>query len=427
MGRQIHLTKGIKLVDVWLPYGRTEVCARIPTESLKGIIEADEAAGVENPLDEIKESLKNPVSAESLAEIVKPGSRVALALNIFDPVIDKLIVSSVLEELAQSGLKADDLTVFLSHEIFNSGGGNLANQLIDELSPLGVNVVLHDISGENVYVGETSAGIKVYLNRFFAESEVKIAAGTVKPDPYILYEWSGCSVIPGLSNLETAKQIFIHALNLDFPSDLIYESIAEASQKAGIDFSINILVNRNGEIVKSVAGDMDKAFSEASKIADKIYRVPIESGADIVFISSGGAPFDASFSKACRCLENALKTVRRRGVIVLVAECPEGYGDLDFYESLSRFRNDLNSLGKSLRRRFTFGGFVAYRFLRALRKANIAVVSAMPEYYFSEISSLKIFRTANEALNYALEERGKKAKISVFPHGNFVIPEIKKS
>ncbi len=415
------------MVDVWLPYGKTEVCARVPTENLQDIIEARDVSGVENPKDEIKRALKNPIGTESLAETVKSGDKVALALNIFDPTVVKLVISSIMEEAAQSGLKANDLTVIFAHEIFNSNETSFKNQLISEISPLGVNLIFHSPSSESTYVGETSTGIKVYLNKIFAESKMKIAIGTVKPNPYALYDWSGYNIVPGLSSPETIKQIFMPALNLDSPSDLIHKNIMEASRIVGVNFSLNIIINRKGEIVKSVAGDSEKAFWEASKIADEIYGFTIEKRADVVLISPGGSPFDMNVSRACRCLENALKTVRRRGIIVLVAECPEGYGDPEFYEAISRFKNDLNSLGKSLRRRFRVSGFVAYRFLRAFRRAEISMVSAIPDYYASEIPDLKVFRTANEALNYALEKCGRRSKVSVFPHGNLVIPAAKSS
>jgi hypothetical protein len=34
------------MVDVWLPYGKTEICARVPTRSYIGNIEPKEKEGV---------------------------------------------------------------------------------------------------------------------------------------------------------------------------------------------------------------------------------------------------------------------------------------------------------------------------------------------------------------------------------------------
>jgi nickel-dependent lactate racemase len=158
-----------------------------------------------------------------------------------------------------------------------------------------------------------------------------------------------------------------------------------------------------------------------------MYKTQVEKRADIIFISPGGSPLDANIFDSYGCLENALKILRGRGMITLVAECFEGYGNMEFYETISRFKNDLGSLEKSLKRRFSIGGFLAYRFLRALKRAEISMVSVIPDYYASEIPGLRMFRIANEALNYALKEYGRKAKVSVIPHGNHIIPVLKEA
>ena len=41
------------MVDVWLPYGKTEVCVRVPTRNFLGSIESKEKAGVPDAVLEI--------------------------------------------------------------------------------------------------------------------------------------------------------------------------------------------------------------------------------------------------------------------------------------------------------------------------------------------------------------------------------------
>ncbi|MBS7635067.1 DUF2088 domain-containing protein [Candidatus Bathyarchaeota archaeon] len=414
--------------DVWLPYGKTEVCVRVPSENFKDEIKTAEVKGAENPRDEIERSIKNPIDVRGLSEIVKSGDKVALALNTFDPSISNLIVSIILSELTQAGLKSGDLTVIFAQDPFNLQTDRMKEQIKNELSPFGVNVAFHDGLSECVYVGDTSSGIKTYINKIFFDSKVKIVASSIEPNPYTLYSGDGYAVVPGLSNMDTVSQILMPILNIDDPLDSlggdILSGISEASHLVKVDFSVNIVRNLRGEVVKSFAGDMEKAYSEAARSADALYKVQVERKVDAVFASPGGSPFDANLFEACKCLENSLRAVRRNGILVLVAECFDGYGDPDFYEATSKFREDPLSLEKSLKKRFSIGGFMAYRFLKASRKFDICMVSAIPDYYASEKLGLKVFRTANEALNYALEKSGKKSKISFIPHGNLTIPVI---
>ncbi|MEM1550629.1 MAG: hypothetical protein QXR13_01690 [Candidatus Bathyarchaeia archaeon] len=183
--------------------------------------------------------------------------------------------------------------------------------------------------------------------------------------------------------------------------------------------------NLSGEVIGCFAGESEKVLHESLEAADPLYKVAFGEETSIVVISSGGSPHDINIFSACRCLENALKVVRRNGAIILVAECPEGYGETGFHQIIRKSGGDLDLLERILRDNFSVSGFIAYRFLRAFKKADIFMVTAIPDYYVSEIPKLKIFRTANESLNYALSKLGTKSKVIVIPHGNSIIPVIR--
>ena len=57
---------------------------------------------------------------------------------------------------------------------------------------------------------------------------------------------------------------------------------------------------------------------------------------------------------------------------------------------------------------------------------KIILVSVLPSYYTTEIFKLRTAKTVYEALNLAFRLLGKKGKILVLPHGNTVLPGIKK-
>ena len=69
------------MVEVWLPYGSTEVCVRIPTANLLDVVEPKKTASAKNPQTEIKNALQNPLGAKRLAEIVKPGAKITVVLK----------------------------------------------------------------------------------------------------------------------------------------------------------------------------------------------------------------------------------------------------------------------------------------------------------------------------------------------------------
>ncbi|MGB9841667.1 MAG: lactate racemase domain-containing protein [Candidatus Bathyarchaeales archaeon] len=68
------------MVDVWIPYGKSEVCARIPARNLLGTIEPKEQAGAPDARAEIERALREPIGSKRLSEIAKPEHKVAIVV-----------------------------------------------------------------------------------------------------------------------------------------------------------------------------------------------------------------------------------------------------------------------------------------------------------------------------------------------------------
>lgn len=412
------------MVDVWLPYGETEVHVRIASENLMGIMDVRERPSNKEWIYEVENLVKGPIFSGRITEIMGAGGKIALALNVSDASLAKLAVSSIMREITPSDLKSENLTVVFTNNPLTPKRPIIIEHLRREIEPLGINVVVHDFSHDNAYVRDTESGVKVYLNKAFIEADIKIVASTVEPDPYILYNCCESGVAFGLTSLETIKSILIQALNAEDIQERAFREALEISRIAKVDFSISIVRNLSGEVIGCFAGEPEKVLHESLDAADSLYRVALREESDIVIISPGGSPFDTDIFNACRCIENALKVVRRNGAIILIAECSEGYGKTDLHQMIKRSCGDLNLLEKILKDEFSVSGFIAYRFLKAFKKADVIMSTALPDYYAPEIPELKIFRSANAALNYALGKLGAKARVTVIPHGNFVIPVI---
>jgi nickel-dependent lactate racemase len=294
-----------------------------------------------------------------------------------------------------------------------------------------VKVINHDCKAQDlVYVGTTQKhGTKVYLNRVFAEADVRILTGDVCFHYYAGYGGGRKSVLPGVSAEETIKHN--HAMLLDpnaktgvLEGNPVHEDMAEAARLAKIDFVLNVVTNGKGEVIKAFAGDLEQTFIEGVKVVDEMYRVIVDRKADIVVVSSGGNPADLNLFQAYKGVDNALKVVKRGGVIVLVAECPESHGNQVFYDWMVKF-GDLKAVEREIKRNFILGGHRAYYLLEALQNHKIILVSSMPDYYATNIFKLKTARAINDALNEAFNIAGKNAKVWAIPYGNFTLPEVK--
>jgi nickel-dependent lactate racemase len=193
-----------------------------------------------------------------------------------------------------------------------------------------------------------------------------------------------------------------------------------------VGFILNVVTNSKGEVVKAFAGDLEQAFYEGVKVVDEMYRIPVDRKADIVVVSPGGYPADINLFQAYKGVDSALGVVKRGGVIVLSAECPQGHGNQVFYDWMVKF-SDIKAVEREIARNFVLGGHKAYYLLKALQNHQIILVSLMPDYYATNIFKLKTARAVNDALNEAFKLAGKNGKVWAMPYGNFTLPEVKTS
>ena len=200
--------------------------------------------------------------------------------------------------------------------------------------------------------------------------------------------------------------------------------MTEAARLAKVDFILNVVQNKKGEIVKAFAGDLEQAFLEAVKLVDEMYRLTIDRRADILVVSAGGNPADINLYQASKALDNVLDAVKRGGVIILVAECPEGHGNQVFYDWMSRL-GDLKNVEREIKRNFITGGHKAYYLLKTQQNHQIILVSSLPDYYATSIFKLKTARAVNDALAEAFKVAGSASRVWAVPQGSFTLPVFK--
>ena len=419
------------MVDVWLPYGKSDVCARVPARNLLGSIEPKETPSAPDPEAEVERALNEPIGTKRLSEIANAESKVAIVVDDMtrhSPT--QVMLSPVLAELNAAGVADENITVIFGSGTHRAVKPEEAERLLGEENLSRVKTVSHDCKAQDlVYVGTTKKhGNKVLLNRVFAEADVKVLLGDVGFHYYAGYGGGRKSVMPAISCEETIKHNHTMLLNSNARTGIlegnpVHEDMTEAARLAKVDFILNVVTNGRGEIVKAFAGDLEQAFLEAVKLVDEMYRATVDRRADIVVVSPGGYPADLNLYQSYKALDNALEVVKRNGVIVLVAECAEGHGNQVFYDWMARF-SELKPVEREIKRNFVLGGHKAYYLLKALQNHPIILVSSLPDFYASNVFKLKTARAVNDAIGDAFKLAGSQARVWVMPHGSFTLPSV---
>ena len=420
------------MVDVWLPYGKTDVCVRIPARNYLGSIMPKESAGVKDAKAEIERALSEPIGSKKLREIAQPESKVAIVVDDASRhAPSDIMILPVLAELNSAGVKDENVTVIFGCGTHRPVTDEEARRLIGEEACKRVKTLSHDCRDQGlVHVGNTKThGNKVYVNRVFAEANVKVLLGDVGFHYYAGYGGGRKSVLPAVAGEESIKHNHAMLLHTNArPGTLtgnpVHEDMTEAAKLAKVDFIVNTISNAKSEIVKAFAGNLEQAFNEAVKAVDEMYRVSVDRRADIVVASPGGYPADMNLFQAYKALDNALGIVKRGGVVILVAECAEGHGNQVFYDWMTRF-GELKLVEREIKRNFVLGGHKAYYLLKALQNHTIVLVSSLPDYYAANIFKLKTARAVNDALTEAFKLVGTGARVWAMPYGNYMLPEVK--
>ncbi len=420
------------MVDVWLPYGKTDVCVRIPARNLLGTIEPKERAGVTDPKAEVDRALKEPIGTKRLSEIAKPESRVTIVVDdATRNTPSEHVLLPVLAELNSVGVKDENITVIFGCGTHRGVTPQEAPKLIGEEASKRVKAINHDAAAADlVYIGTTKTySNKVFVNKVFADADVRVLLGDVQIHYYSGYGGGRKSVLPAVSGAETIRHN--HALLVNpnatagnLENNPVHIDMTEAARLAKVDFIVNVVENKKGEIVKAFAGDLEAAFLEAVKLVDELYKVNVDRRSDIIVVSAGGSPWDLTLYQALKGMDASLDAVKRGGVIILVAECIEGYGNQVFYEWMTRL-GEIKGMEREVKRNFAIGGQRAYYLLKALLNHQIILVSSMPDFYATSIFKLKTARAVNDALNDALKVAGSASRVWAMPQGSNTLPVYK--
>jgi nickel-dependent lactate racemase len=422
------------MVDVWLPYGKTDVCIRVPARNLLGTIEPIERQGIPDGKAEVERALKDPIpiGSKHLSEIAKPESKVAIVVDDGTrKTPSAMMLLPVLAELNLAGVRDDNITIIFGCGTHRPVKPEEAIAILGEEVSKRVKTVSHDCRATDlVYLGTTKThGNKVFVNRVFAEADVKVILGDVGFHYYAGYGGGRKSVLPAVCGEETIKHnhamlLHANARSGNLEDNPVHQDMTEAAKLAKVDFIVNVVQNKKGEIVKAFAGDLEEAFLEAVKLVTEMYLITIERRADILVVSAGGYPADINLYQAYKALDNALDAVKRGGVIILVAECSEGHGNQVFYDWMARL-GDLKNVEREIRRNFVMGGHKAYYLLKALQNHQIILVSSLPDYYATSIFKLKTARAVNDAMTEALKIAGSASRVWAMPQGSYTLPVFK--
>jgi nickel-dependent lactate racemase len=112
--------------------------------------------------------------------------------------------------------------------------------------------------------------------------------------------------------------------------------------------------------------------------------------------------------------------VRQGGVIILAAECREGFGNQIFEAWMTEGRSPDERLER-IQKRFVLGGHKAAAVATVQKRCDVYLVSALPGDLVRRCG-LTPFEELNTAVESALGRLGNNASLLVMPQGGSILP-----
>jgi nickel-dependent lactate racemase len=418
------------MVKIKLPYGNTNLNIDVNEENLIRVVYPKEVKASKSSAEYIIDALKHPMGTRKLSTLAKGKKTVAIAVDDYTrPCPTRVMIPHILEELYTAGIKKENIVIIFAtgtHRDVNEGE---AERLLGADIARNIKHVSNGCNGDDfTYVGTTSKGTKVKVKNAFIQADLKILLGDVEIHYFAGYGGGRKSILPGMVHYSTIqhnyKKNFFHPNSRPGKIDdnPMYENMTEGARLAKPDFCLNVVQNSYHEIVGAFAGDMDLVLRKGVKLIDKMYKVKVKEKADILVTAADGSPHDVNLYQAYKALHLGLNAVKEKGVIALVAQCPDGHGQDAYYEWMKKY-GTAEEMARALRKEFVIGGHKAYYHLMALKKAYCILVSEMDEREVKNVFRMGYAKTPQEALSRAYECMGNDARVLVIPRGTTTLLE----
>ena len=406
-------------------FGEGVQAVEVPDRNLLGVLMANEVPkGLTNEA-EVARALAHPIGTPRLGEIVHPGEKIAIVTSdITRPCPTWRIMPALLDELYAAGCRREDIALVFALGSHRHHTPEEQRKLAGERAWAEIRCVDGDPS-DCVHMGETDCGTPVDITRIVAEADRRICLGNIEYHYFAGYSGGAKAIMPGCSTREAIQSNHrmmvreeAHAGNLD--SNPLRQDLEQAAAICGVDFIVNVVLDEHKQIVRAVAGDLVEAHREGCKFLDQMYLKKIDSRADIVLVSQGGAPKDLNLYQTQKALDNAKHAVKPGGTIILIGSCREGLGEKVFEQWMLSAPTP-ESMIERIGRDFQLGGHKAAAIAMVLKNAEIYLVSELDDDFVEKIF-LKPAKSAQDALDRAFARLGPDATVLAMPYGGSTLP-----
>lgn len=417
------------MVEVKFPYGKNKLSYSFEESRLAGVLEPSIASYIPEAdgRELISRAMACPTGSQKLSGLARGKEKVVvIASDHTRPVPSKLIIPPMLAEIREGNPRAD-ITILIATGCHR---GTTADELIAKFGEEIVKnekIYIHDCDERDmlVNIGTLPSGGECEINRLAAEADLLVSEGFIEPHFFAGFSGGRKSVLPGVAGRKTVLANHCSEF-IDHPrartgileGNPIHADMLWAAKKAKLAYIVNVVLDAEKNVIYAVAGDPEAAHKQGTDFLFSLCGAKAVD-ADIVITTNGGYPLDQNMYQAVKGMTAAEATVRRGGVIIMLAESGDGIGGDHFYHQLA----DEPDISKTMRKFLSRGRdetvpdqWQTQILLRILAHASVIYVSEMPDDVVKEMHMIPA-HSIGEAIGIAENIVGDDARIAAIPDG----------
>ena len=364
----------------------------------------------------VLDAMKNPVGEKTLFELAKGKKNIVIiASDHTRPVPSKLIIPPMLKEIRESSPDAK-ITILIATGCHR---GTTKDELISKFGEEIVkneNIYIHDCDERDnlVSIGTLPSGGVCEINKIAHGADLLVSEGFIEPHFFAGYSGGRKSLLQGVCARQTVlanhcSEFIAHPNSRTgvLEGNPMHRDMLWAAKEAKLAYIVNVVLNENKEVIYAVAGDLEGAHKKGTDFLASLCgaeAVPC----DVVITTNGGYPLDQNVYQAVKGMTAGEATVKKGGVIIMMAKSNDGIGGDHFYHQLADepdINKTMNEFLSRKRNETVPDQWQTQVFLRVLFHASVIYVSDMePEIienmHMTPAASLdEAIKKAKEILN----------------------------
>ena len=276
--------------------------------------------------EEILTRINSPIGPRPLRELAKGITRpVIIVDDLARPTPVFRILPFLLKEFLDAGIAPENVRILVAT---GTHGGRheqaLANKIGKEAFTR-CQIIIHNDKRRTQYVGTTSFGTPVYVNRELTKSDLILGVGGVYPQHATGFGGGAKLVLGVLGRRSITRLHFTHEgvggtynIENNFRQDL-----TEIARMVSLNTIFTLHINSRKEVVNLLCGDHFTYYPQAAEFSKARYTAPLPENADAVIANT--YPSDISYTfmqKGMKPVECAPKGATR----IVIASNSQGLG-----------------------------------------------------------------------------------------------------